>query len=164
MTPNDFPRFQATMASLAEIFNREFSPQLADMYWEALKTLPIERVQAAANHAIRYTKHFPKPVEILEFSREVAIAQKAAPEVPDLAPLPRWVAAGNGLFLRYLEQRRVKDGFRGYINLPERRRKTLELQSWFAGLEGEADPEATEEKFKAAFDAAMAAIPDAVAA
>ncbi len=68
MRPYDQPRFQSTMASLAEVFAKQLSPQLVDLYWDALGKITIEQFQASAKAWIKTGKNFPKPGDLLGFA------------------------------------------------------------------------------------------------
>lgn len=159
MRTQDMPRFQSTMAALAEMFGKQLSQALTDLYWEALKGMFIEDLQRAAGSWMKVGKHFPKPAELIERVRDMgAAAAKPPPEIP---PADRkWLGLVNCMFLRYLEQRRIKDSFRGDIDLPTRRLKCLDLAEYFEACERDGDEMATEENLKAMFDKAMARIPD----
>jgi hypothetical protein len=150
------------MAALAEVFGKQLSGPLADLYWDALKDLAIEQFEAGAKSWIRNGKHFPKPAEILERFQEMTMTQsKPLPELP-----PRdgkWLGLVNGLFLRYLMRRRAEEGFTGNINLFTRRATCLDLVKFFEAIEAEGDAEATEPQLKIRFERAMARIPDLVA-
>lgn len=144
------------MAALAEVFAKQLSPQLIDIYWEALKPLAIEQFQEAGASWIRHGKHFPKPAELAERFKEMKQAEHKPP--PQLAHLPKWLALVNGMFMQYLTRRRVHEHFLGDIDLKARRAKCLELATLFESFG--ADEDATEAILKAQFDAAMKAIPD----
>lgn len=147
------------MAALAEVFAKQLSPALIELYWDALKPLAIEQFQAGAKSWIRHGKHFPKPADVLErFQQMEQAAPKPPPELPP--PDPKWLRYVNGLFMRYLEQRRMQDLFRGDINLAERRQACRELAEFFEAIEAENDPEATEAELKIRFDRCMGRISD----
>lgn len=162
MVPMDAGKFQSTMGALAEVFAKQLSPPLIELYWDALKTLTIEQFQQGAKSWIRHGKHFPKPTEILERFRDMeqAASKPAPPPLPDY---PKWLGFVNGLFLRYLLRRRVDEGFTGDIDIRARRMECLKLADFFEALEAEHDPEATEAELKKRFDLAMLRVPDAQA-
>lgn len=144
------------MASLAEVFGRQLSPQLADLYWDAMKPLAIEQLQASARSWIQHGNHFPKPADLLDRQKEMQ--QSAHKPPPELPPADRkWLGHVNGMFLRYLSKRRLVDGYAGDLNILARRKECLSLAAFFEGLEAEGDPEATEAEMQVRFDKAMAA-------
>jgi len=147
------------MAMLSVTFGKELSPQITDIYWEALKPLAIEQLQEGANSWIRHGKHFPKPADLLERFQEMDRAKPKPPPAP-VPDMSKWLCIVNGLFLKYITQRRVIDGFKGDIDIAARRVECLSLAAWFEGLEGEDAAEATPAALKVAFDKAMARIPD----
>lgn len=158
MRPQDMNKFQATMAALAEVFGKQLSPPLTDLYWDALKPMAIEQFQEGSKSWIRYGKHFPKPAELLDRFKEM---QAAAPK--GFTPLPpaegKWLRMVNGMFLQYLSRRRLEEKFQGDIDIPTRRVQCLKLAGFFDNLELEG-LEPTEEQMKTKFDALMLQIQD----
>lgn len=145
------------MASLSVTFGKELSPQITDIYWDALKPLAIEQFQEAARSCIRHSKHFPKPADLLE--RYEQMTQTASKPFQPLPPADRkWLAAVNSLFLKYLMKRRLDEDFIGHINIVGRRKECLSLVEWMEA--SEADGEASEEQLKILFDKAMARVQD----
>ena len=59
----DFKNFLGVLTGLGEAFDKKISDTLFEVYWEALKDLPFEDFNRAANMLIRTSKFFPKPVE-----------------------------------------------------------------------------------------------------
>lgn len=61
----DFDRFRALLDQLAALFSREKPDDvLVQAYWNSLRDLPIEIVEACAKSHQRYGKFFPKPYEL----------------------------------------------------------------------------------------------------
>lgn len=147
------------MATLSVTFGKELSPQITDIYWDAFKSLAIEQFQAGAKSWIRIGKHFPKPAELLERSREMEQSE-SKPFVPLPPPDRKWLGLINGMFLKYLSQRRLADEFRGDINVRGRRAECLSLVAHMEALEAEFPEEASEANLKILFDKAMKRIPD----
>jgi hypothetical protein len=58
--------FFARLRMLAEMHNRQLSPALQAIYFEALKDLEFSQVDAALNEEMYRSTFFPKPVEIRE--------------------------------------------------------------------------------------------------
>ena len=82
----DEPKFRTILASLAEVFTHEISAPFAALYWEALKDLAIEQIEAGAKFWIKTGKRFPKPAELrAERFQETSRAFKPDPrmEGPD---------------------------------------------------------------------------------
>lgn len=147
------------MATLSVTFGKELSPQIIDIYWDALKPLAIEQFQYAARSCIRHAKHFPKPAEILERYRD---SMQAAPKPSHELPTRdrKWLALVNAMFLQYLKKRRLDQVFRGDIDLPKRRAECLSLVIFAETFEVEFPEEATEAHIQAIFDKTMLRIPD----
>lgn len=66
MKPNDRRQFDMTIVALAELHGKELSKPLLNMYWEALKDIPFEDFNRAANLIVRTGKFFPKPADFRE--------------------------------------------------------------------------------------------------
>jgi hypothetical protein len=62
----DGDRFSEVMLALSEFYKNPVSTRLAGLYYEALKDLTIEQVEAAASAAFNQLVYFPKPVELRE--------------------------------------------------------------------------------------------------
>lgn len=62
MQANDFPRFQAVMTGMAELYQRELSAPLMDAYWLALTDWPLSEFEAAAGQLMKTEEFMPKPV------------------------------------------------------------------------------------------------------
>jgi hypothetical protein len=67
MTDEERPIFAHWLALLSEAFNEPVSEARAAAYWLALKTEPLDVFVHGVREAIRSSRFFPKPVEILEF-------------------------------------------------------------------------------------------------
>jgi hypothetical protein len=63
---HDIEDFAGLMALLAEVFGKDLTPQLVEIYFRALADFPIERIAAAIDEAVRRLKFFPKPTELIE--------------------------------------------------------------------------------------------------
>ncbi|MFP5211943.1 MAG: DUF6475 domain-containing protein [Acidobacteriota bacterium] len=66
MTQNDEARFLALFTGLCEYFDKKFSDPLLEIYFESLKDMPYEQVDAVISMAIRTLKFFPKICELRE--------------------------------------------------------------------------------------------------
>ncbi|MEY4760666.1 MAG: hypothetical protein RLZZ200_522 [Pseudomonadota bacterium] len=61
----DFDRFRALLDTTAGLFNRDkLEDAMVQAYWNALRDLPIEIVEACAKSHQRHGKFFPKPFEL----------------------------------------------------------------------------------------------------
>lgn len=142
------------MAALAEVFAKQLSPPLTDLYWEACKGMAIEQFQEGAKSWIKIGKHFPKPADLIERFKEMSAA--APKPFEPLPPLDaKWLRLVNGLFLKYITRRRLDEKFTGDINIAERREQCIRLAKFFEGLEAEGDEEATEVHIKIKFHSLM---------
>ena len=65
----DKEAFKRYMLGLGEVFNREISQILMDIYWKTLESFSDDKCERAFNQAISNSKFFPKPAELLEIIR-----------------------------------------------------------------------------------------------
>lgn len=66
MTPTDGRRFAELMMALGETFREPVSDFRAEIYFNALKNLPLAEVETAVQLAIQGKTFFPKPAELRE--------------------------------------------------------------------------------------------------
>lgn len=59
-------KFSEFMTLISEMFDRDLSTAMTDLYWQALKPFPDEKCVEAFNRILLSVKFFPKPGEILE--------------------------------------------------------------------------------------------------
>lgn len=64
--------FIELIVTLAEMFDRQLSDAVADLYLNALQDLTIDELRRACDSASRECKFFPKPVELRELVRDSA--------------------------------------------------------------------------------------------
>jgi hypothetical protein len=62
MQANDFPRFQAVMTGMAELYQRELSGPLMDAYWLALADWSLHEFEAGAGQLMKTEEFMPRPV------------------------------------------------------------------------------------------------------
>lgn len=67
MTEADRPTFAKALFALGETFNEPVSEIRAEGYFSALMEFPLADVTSAIRHALKASKFFPKPAELLEF-------------------------------------------------------------------------------------------------
>lgn len=68
MTDEDRDQFANHLEGLGLVFDREIADPLSEIYFRALKELPLETFAAAVNRAIATCTFFPKPAELLEIA------------------------------------------------------------------------------------------------
>lgn len=66
MDHGDKNQFTRLMAVLGEVFSKEISPELAEIYYHTLEPYSIAEVTGSVGNAVRTLKFFPKPVELIE--------------------------------------------------------------------------------------------------
>lgn len=64
MHQNDFEGFAKLLKRLAVMYGKKLDDELTQAYWIALKDQPLDRITALAEHRMKHSKFFPKPVEL----------------------------------------------------------------------------------------------------
>jgi len=59
-------KFQMLMNVMCEVYHRDISDALLDIYWRVLAPYSDKQVEEACNTAVRTCKFFPKPAELIE--------------------------------------------------------------------------------------------------
>lgn len=66
MTESDYPEFVTTLAALGEVFGKEVSTAMLEIYWAVLKKLSMEDFRSATSVYMEIGKFYPKPADLLE--------------------------------------------------------------------------------------------------
>lgn len=69
MQPNDFARFRAVLAGMAEMYQRELTPLLLDAYWLSLRRWDLHDFEAAAGHLMENGTFMPRPSDFTELRK-----------------------------------------------------------------------------------------------
>ncbi len=69
MKQSDFVRFREVLAGMSELYQRELSNPLLDVYWMALKTWSLEDFQSAASHLMATATFMPRPSDFTSLKR-----------------------------------------------------------------------------------------------
>lgn len=72
MHQNDFEGFAKLLKRLAVTYGKKLDDELIQAYWTALKDQPLDRITALAEHRMKHSKFFPKPVELRPHEETVA--------------------------------------------------------------------------------------------
>ena len=64
MHQNDFEGFAKLLKRMAVTYGKKLDDELTHAYWTALKDQPLDRILAMAEHRMKHSKFFPKPVEL----------------------------------------------------------------------------------------------------
>lgn len=64
MHQNDFDGFAKLLKRMAATYSKKLDDEVIQGYWTALKDQPLERITAMAEHRMKHSKFFPKPVEL----------------------------------------------------------------------------------------------------
>ena len=88
-------RFAKVMAGCGEVYGKDLTPANLELYYELLKDVPIEEVEANAYKHMRTSVFFPKPVE-LRTEKGAMKAMYHQLYVPPWHDEPRWLALKEG--------------------------------------------------------------------
>lgn len=70
MEPRDISKFTTMMAGIGELYGKDISAQLTDIYWRALKHYELQDVQRAFQVHVNNPdkgQFFPKPADVVRF-------------------------------------------------------------------------------------------------
>jgi len=77
MDRTDFKEFTIAMQTLAVAFDKEATEDLYEVYWQALKDLPLEAFQRACGAALRTSEWMPRPAHLRKLTGEVGPEHRA---------------------------------------------------------------------------------------
>lgn len=63
MQQSDFQRFKAVMAGMGELYQRDVSGPLLDVYWLALRNWDLSDFEQAASHLLQQAQFMPRPAD-----------------------------------------------------------------------------------------------------
>lgn len=72
---NDQSKFKTILISMAELYGKEVSGSVGQIYWTSLKEFSDEEVTQAFQQAVNTLKFFPKPAEIREIIQGSSVEQ-----------------------------------------------------------------------------------------
>lgn len=95
MRTEDFERFHAVLAGMAELYNRDLSPVLLDAYWLALRDWSLTDFEQVAGHLMGTATFMPRPAD---FNALRKAGQETAAEawVRVVRQSPRWRTGEQG--------------------------------------------------------------------
>jgi hypothetical protein len=64
MHQNDFEGFAKLLKRLTVVYGKKLDDELTQAYWIALKDQTLDRLTAMAEHRMKHSKFFPKPMEL----------------------------------------------------------------------------------------------------
>ena len=105
---NNQDQFKSLLIGVGEVFGKEVTQTLAQIYWTALKEFTDDEVSEAFNQAVASLKFFPKPCELREFIQGNAeeLAYQAWDQV--MADIRRGVGHPTPKFVRKNEDGSLK--------------------------------------------------------
>lgn len=60
----EFAEFETLLRKHSQVFSKKLTDEMVRGYWEALKDLSLQTVNRCADNHLRYSKFFPKPMEL----------------------------------------------------------------------------------------------------
>jgi hypothetical protein len=60
----EFPAFEALLKKHSEVFGKKLTDEMVQGYWAAVKDLSLQTITRCADNHMRFSKFFPKPVEL----------------------------------------------------------------------------------------------------
>lgn len=66
----DFSRFRAVMAGMAELYQRELSNTLLDVYWLSLRDWSLAEFEGAAAKLMQSSTFMPRPADFTELRKQ----------------------------------------------------------------------------------------------
>jgi hypothetical protein len=163
MLSTDREEFEVQLKILCAGYDKPIGDR-TEAYWKGLAKMSLLEFARVVEYAlgedgpdkIPTTKHCWAIRNDLKRGRTVTRQVVVVPE----GPYSKWLARINGLFLRYILQRRDAEKFMGDINILARRRECLELRDYFEHLELEFGSEPPFSELKRMFDSAMIRVKD----
>lgn len=64
MLAAEYTEFEAVLKKHAQVYSKKLTDELVEGYWAALKDLSLPTFARCADNHLRYSKFFPKPVEL----------------------------------------------------------------------------------------------------
>lgn len=60
----EFADFEALLRKHSQVYSKKLTDEMVQGYWEALKDLALPTVRRCGDNHLRYSKFFPKPMEL----------------------------------------------------------------------------------------------------
>jgi hypothetical protein len=161
MRTNEKKEFAELLEKLYAGFNMPVSAARTTAYWEGLGKMSLGQFARCVEQCLG--ENGPERIPSVPALWKIAKGMRAEVPKPPSEPLPtqdRPLLLVNGLFLKYLARRRLQEGFRGFLDIPLRRRACLNLVEWISAWDREElDSQFTE--IERLFNNAMAEIQEA---
>lgn len=137
----------------------------SEAYWKGLSKMSMIEFARCVEHALSETgpEKIPNVHGIWKIRNELRAKTPALNPPPKPAPpdQSKWLRLVNGLFLKYIMQRRLNEKFKGDISILPRRAECLKLVKIFEEEAAGVDPSlATVENLTVHFHAAMKQVVD----
>src|SRR5439155_16312037 len=78
MTNNDRHAFASQLALLAEVFDHPVTELVAETYFQLLEHFELDETERAIVMVMKTSRFFPRPVELLDYCREIRAVRRAA--------------------------------------------------------------------------------------
>lgn len=71
-------KFKELMSALGELFDKEISPVLSNIYWKSLENISDDDAINGFNKSFTFCKFFPKPAELIDLMKpKIPVEDKA---------------------------------------------------------------------------------------
>jgi hypothetical protein len=120
MDQTDFERFIKAFAILCEVFEKEASQVLQAAYFKSLERFTIEEVEKSISNAVRGSRFFPRPVELIEYivGGPQKTEDKAILQAQEVLEAVRRVGGYRSVkFADPITAAVIRQGFDGWSNL-----------------------------------------------
>jgi hypothetical protein len=117
MQQADFARFRNVMAGLAELYQRELSNTLLDVYWLALRDWSLAEFEAGAGKLMKTAQFMPRPADFNDL-RKAALPTAGEAWASVLTHLRGGYRDGSGLTPEIDRAIRSLGGYRTLAMLP----------------------------------------------
>lgn len=64
MLAAEFAEFEELLRKHSQVFSKKLTNEMVQGYWDALKDLSLGTIKRCADNHLRYSKFFPKPMEL----------------------------------------------------------------------------------------------------
>jgi hypothetical protein len=155
MYAKDRGEFNQLLEKLYAGFNMPISDARLSAYWDGLAKMSLGQFAVAVEQALgpNGPERIPSVPAIWKISKDY---RKPAPvQQMDMGPVQsKGLRLVNGLFLQFLAKRRLKENFKGNLQIEKRRKECIDLADWYDQCEKEKLTPSFPE-LQRAFDSAM---------
>ena len=138
MLTEDRPQFETLMDQLSAAYSQPSYDVRKEAFWKALTKMSIIQFSRVIDFCLSEDgpEKIPTAPAVWKLWRTVKDKARAqGPKAPIIdVPAPsKGLSLVNGLFLKYLARRRLKEEFKGDLHVAERRAACRSLAEWYDG-------------------------------